>query len=108
MRFGRRSAGHYARPAYGHQLRQARRKRQLTQVALARALGVSQSYVAQMEAGRTYPSLALASRIAELFRLGPPSEDEVRITLGEVTLAGEQAHIPGRAHRDSVRVQEGG
>jgi len=71
-------------PAYGDELRRARRQRQLTQVALARALGVSQSYIAQMEAGRNFPSPALASRIAELVGLGPPSDDEAGPTLGEV------------------------
>jgi len=70
-------------PAYGHEFRQARRKRQLTQVALARALGVSQSYVAQIEGGRNYPSPALASRIAELIGLGPPSEDEAHHAFAE-------------------------
>jgi transcriptional regulator with XRE-family HTH domain len=69
-------------PAYGHEFRAARRARQLTQAALAKALGVSQSYVAQIEGGRSYPSAALASRIAELIGLGAPSEDAH--ALGEI------------------------
>lgn len=53
-------------PTYGIRLRQARRARQLTQVALAEALEVSQSYVAQLEGGRSYPSPALAAKISKV------------------------------------------
>ena len=71
-------------PVYGHEFRQARRSRQLTQVALAKALGVSQSYIAQIEAGRNYPAPALVSRIAEVLGLGPPSENKVAAGLAEM------------------------
>ena len=92
--------------AYGYEFRQARRERHLTQVALAKALGVSQSYIAQIEAGRNRPSPALASRIAKLLGLGPPSEDEGRPgMLGEIdhrlaepapifTVTAERARLP--------------
>jgi transcriptional regulator with XRE-family HTH domain len=59
-------------PAYGVRFRRARRERQLTQVALAKALGVSQSYVAQIETARNYPSPALGERISELLGLDLP------------------------------------
>jgi transcriptional regulator with XRE-family HTH domain len=66
-------------PAYGFEFRRARRERQLTQVAVAKSLGVSQSYVAQIEAGRNYPSPALALRISELLGLNVPNgADEER------------------------------
>jgi transcriptional regulator with XRE-family HTH domain len=53
-------------PAYGVRFRQARLARQLTQVAVAKALRVSQSYIAQLEGGRSYPSAALAAKIAKV------------------------------------------
>jgi phage repressor protein C with HTH and peptisase S24 domain len=71
-------------PVYGHEFRQARRSRQLTQVALAKALGVSQSYIAQIEAGRNYPSATLVPRIVEVLGLGPPSENKVAAGLAEM------------------------
>ena len=55
-------------PAYGIRFRRARRARHLTQVAVAEALGVSQSYIAQLEGGRSYPSSALAKKISKLLR----------------------------------------
>ena len=75
---------------YGQEFRRARRERQLTQVAVARTLGVSQSYVAQIEAGRNYPAPALASRIAELLGVDPPSDDEGRFLLGALPDALEE------------------
>jgi transcriptional regulator with XRE-family HTH domain len=86
---------------YGQEFRRARRERLLTQVAVARALGVSQSYVAQIEAGRNYPSPALASRISELLGIGPPSENNRRFSLGNVApgLAEETLGFFGRTER---------
>src|SRR5579863_10108066 len=72
---------------YGQEFRRARRERQLTQVAIAKTLGVSQSYVAQIEAGRNYPAPALASRIAELLGVDPSSDDGGRFLLGPVPTA---------------------
>lgn len=69
---------------YGQEFRRARRERLLTQVAVARALEVSQSYVAQIEAGRNYPSPALASRIAELLGVSPPSDVKGQFSLGAI------------------------
>jgi transcriptional regulator with XRE-family HTH domain len=63
-------------PAYGLEFRRARREKQLTQVAVAKTLGVSQSYIAQLEAGRSHPSAALASRISDLLGLGPPARTD--------------------------------
>jgi transcriptional regulator with XRE-family HTH domain len=65
-------------PTYGLEFRRARRERHLTQVAVAAALGVSQSYIAQIEGGRNYPSPAVASRITQLLGLEPPSDDDRR------------------------------
>ena len=69
---------------YGQEFRRARREQLLTQVAVARALEVSQSYVAQIEAGRNYPSPALASRIAELLGVNPPSDVKGQFSLGAI------------------------
>jgi transcriptional regulator with XRE-family HTH domain len=51
---------------FGTRFRHARQQKQLTQVAVAKALGVSQSAVAQWEAGRSFPSSALAPQIEQL------------------------------------------
>jgi transcriptional regulator with XRE-family HTH domain len=48
------------------QFRQARQGKQLTQAAVAEALDVSQSAVAQWESGRSFPSAGLAARIEKL------------------------------------------
>jgi transcriptional regulator with XRE-family HTH domain len=68
-------------PAYGAVFRQARRGRQLTQVAIAEALGVSQSYIAQIEAGRSFPSPELAVRISELLGIRAPGQDAGRMPM---------------------------
>ena len=51
---------------FATRLRQARLGKQLTQVAAAEALDVSQSSVAQWESGRSFPSASLAVRIEKL------------------------------------------
>jgi transcriptional regulator with XRE-family HTH domain len=81
-------------PSYGDQFRKARRDRQLTQVAVAKALGVSQSYIAQIEAGRNFPSPTLALRIAEILGLGPPTEEEFRAGFAEAPADILAAHRP--------------
>src|SRR5262249_43416021 len=53
------------------QLRLARRAAGLTQHQAADSLGVSQAYLALMERGRRPVTTPLASRIANLYRLGP-------------------------------------
>jgi transcriptional regulator with XRE-family HTH domain len=62
--------------AYGHEFRQARRAKQLTQVAVAKALGVSQSYIAQLEGGRSYPSAALAAKISKVLGVDLKVDDD--------------------------------
>jgi transcriptional regulator with XRE-family HTH domain len=47
-------------------LRQARLEKRLTQAAVAEALDVSQSAVAQWESGHSFPSASLAARIEKL------------------------------------------
>jgi transcriptional regulator with XRE-family HTH domain len=46
--------------------REARQRNQLTQAAVAKALGISQSAVAQWESGRSSPSTGLTARIKQL------------------------------------------
>ncbi len=46
--------------------RQARQGKKLTQAAVAEALRISQSAVAQWESGRSFPSAGLAARIKDL------------------------------------------
>jgi transcriptional regulator with XRE-family HTH domain len=53
------------------QLRSARRALGLTQNQAADRLGVSQAYFAMLESGRRPITAPLASRIANLYRLGP-------------------------------------
>jgi transcriptional regulator with XRE-family HTH domain len=53
-------------PPFRVRFRQARQKRKLTQSAVAKALKVSQSAVAQWELGRSFPSAGLAAEIAKL------------------------------------------
>ena len=55
-----------AEAAFPTQFRQARQGKQLTQAAVAEALDVSQSAVAQWESGRSFPSAGLAARIEKL------------------------------------------
>lgn len=91
-------------PGYGHRFRQARRKRQLTQVAVAKALGVSQSYVAQIETGRTLPAADLASRIAEILGLGPPSEGEAHASFADIAESFAQKVRRRSARHERVRL----
>jgi transcriptional regulator with XRE-family HTH domain len=89
---------------YGQEFRRARRERLLTQVAVARALGVSQSYVAQIEAGRNYPSPALASRIAELLGIEPPSDDHRPFLLGDVAARFAEQSTRAATQLERVRL----
>jgi len=52
--------------SFAARFRLARKRKKLTQVAVADALGVSQSAVAQWESGRSFPSSDLARRIEKL------------------------------------------
>jgi len=94
--------------AYGAEFRRARRERQLTQVAVAKSLGVSQSYVAQIEAGRNHPSPALAERIADLLGLDLPErtdEEALQVGLAEVSNLFGSARKIGRAAPAAERVR---
>ena len=51
---------------FGIRLRKAREQKSLTQVELAKNLGISQSAVAQWESGRSFPAPAMASRLQKL------------------------------------------
>jgi transcriptional regulator with XRE-family HTH domain len=51
---------------FATRFRLARKRKKLTQMAVADALGVSQSAVAQWESGRSFPSEELARRIEKL------------------------------------------
>ena len=51
---------------FGIRLRKAREQKSLTQVELAKNLGISQSAVAQWELGRSFPAPAMASRLQKL------------------------------------------
>ena len=55
-----------ATAAFSVRFRQGRRRRKLTQATIATALGVSQSAVAQWEAGRSFPAPELAAKIEKL------------------------------------------
>lgn len=52
--------------AFRTRFRQARQAKQLTQAAVAEALKVSQSAVAQWESGRSFPSAGVAAQIERL------------------------------------------
>ncbi len=52
--------------AFRSRFRQARQAKQLTQAAVAAALKISQSAVAQWESGRSFPSAGLATQIERL------------------------------------------
>jgi transcriptional regulator with XRE-family HTH domain len=53
-------------PSFRTRFRQARQEKKLTQGAVANALKISQSAVAQWESGRSFPSASLGGRIKEL------------------------------------------
>jgi transcriptional regulator with XRE-family HTH domain len=57
---------------FGIRLRKAREQKSLTQVGLAKELGISQSAVAQWESGRSSPGLAMAARLQKLLGIRPP------------------------------------
>jgi transcriptional regulator with XRE-family HTH domain len=62
---------------FAARFRLARKRQKLTQVAVADALGVSQSAVAQWESGRSFPSSDLAARIEKVLdvRYAPHLEE---------------------------------
>jgi phage repressor protein C with HTH and peptisase S24 domain len=63
--------------SFAARFRLARQQKKLTQVAVAKTLGVSQSAVAQWESGRSFPSSMLARRIEKLLEVKyVPRQDE--------------------------------
>lgn len=54
---------------FGEKLRQLRGEKQLTQPALAEALGIEQSYLSKLENDKSLPSNGVYSRILEVFDL---------------------------------------
>ncbi len=66
-----------------NEVREFRRKRELSQADLAEGLGVSRQTVIAIESGRYSPSLPMAFRIAKFFEVPvetmfDPSEEEVQ------------------------------
>ncbi len=54
---------------FGHALKLLRRYQGLNQSDLARKLGVSRSYISELESGNRTPSLDLLSRYADIFNI---------------------------------------
>lgn len=54
---------------FGQALKLLRRYQGLNQSALAKKLGVSRSYISELESGNRTPSLDLLSRYADLFNI---------------------------------------
>lgn len=50
-------------------LRDARKSKRLTQIEVAKSVGVSRAYYADVERGRYNPSLKLMSKLAELLSI---------------------------------------
>lgn len=67
----------------GHQLTQYRREKKKTQMEAARALGVSQTYLSLLEAGKRRLTEQLQKKAARFFDL-PPTEVPSRLTSGEL------------------------
>lgn len=59
-------------------LRQARRRKRMTQLDLAKALDVSQSAVAQWESGRSFPSEDVVPRLGKLLEIDIGPEEDRR------------------------------
>lgn len=59
------------RKAFGRQLRQIRKLRQLTQEELGEKAGISYKYVGEMERGEANPSLDILVRLAQVLDISP-------------------------------------
>jgi len=89
----------------GHQLAEYRKQNRRTQVATARALGVSQTYLSLLEAGKRPLTGRVQKRAARFFDL-QPTELPLHLTSGELPtvtddqLAADLADLgyPGFAH----------
>jgi transcriptional regulator with XRE-family HTH domain len=71
-------------------LRQARRRKRMTQLDLAKALEVSQSAVAQWESGRSFPSEDVVPRLRKLLEIDISPEEGRRKPGSREFLAGLQ------------------
>lgn len=72
-------------------IRQARRRKRMTQLNLAKALDISQSAVAQWEAGRSFPSEDVVPRLGKLLDIDiAPAEDRRKY--------GTRGFLPGFEH----------
>jgi transcriptional regulator with XRE-family HTH domain len=79
--------------SFATRFRLARQQKNLTQVALAHTLRVSQSAVAQWESGRTLPSPAMRSRIEKVLKVDlSATQDEVRT--GKRRIPERRPHLP--------------
>ncbi len=78
---------------FSTRFREARQRRQLTQAAIAGALRVSQSAVAQWESGRSFPSTGLAARIEKLLGVQRRTGEGGRQPQTRGSL-GKRAHLP--------------
>ena len=68
--------------SFASRFRISRQQKKLTQAAVAKTLGVSQSAVAQWESGRSFPSSALARRIEKLLEVKyVPRQEEAGASL---------------------------
>ena len=65
----RRSQLHLRMKMFGQALKLLRRYQGLKQSALAKELGVSRSYISELESGNRTPSLDLLSRYADIFKI---------------------------------------
>lgn len=59
------------RRAFGRQLREVRRLRQLTQEELGEKAGISYKYIGEMERGEVNPSLDILVRLARVLEIAP-------------------------------------
>ncbi len=55
-------------PQFGPNLRAIRQSRNMSQVELAKAVGLAQNHVSDLEAGRSQPYLSLAVRLSEVLK----------------------------------------
>lgn len=64
-----RSNRNFEVPQYGPNLAEARKAARLTQLQLAKLVGISQKHISQLEAGESDPRLAVAVAIADALKI---------------------------------------
>ncbi len=67
---------------FGEQIREWRRKRELTQMELAARAEVSTKHLSFLETGRSQPSRAMLLRLAERLALPRPDRDWLLVAAG--------------------------